>query len=133
MPNNFKSLTVKMKADDIAVLNQRLKQCGFETLGDLARAFANGMVTSKELVQPLADQIAVKLLSNNVTVGHAMPPQAGNEHEVMSLGRDLIPRPIAYKASEQSRLSRLSSKIMTIALARLSYRGNSEEFEGCQF
>lgn len=44
---------MRMTDDQIAILNQRLEQLGFETMGDYARALTEGVVGSRQLVLPL--------------------------------------------------------------------------------
>ena len=57
--------------------SQRLKQSGFETLGDLVRAYTDGVLASKQLVQPFADEltnsIVVKLSTMDCTANANIP------------------------------------------------------------
>jgi hypothetical protein len=53
-----------MTEEQIAALNLPLQQLGFATLGDYARAFTEGVVGNEQLVEALADRIAVKMTTN---------------------------------------------------------------------
>lgn len=55
---------MRMTDDQIAILNQRLQQLGFETMGDYARALTEGIVGNEQLVEALADRIVVKMTTN---------------------------------------------------------------------
>lgn len=52
--SDWRTVSIKLKADQIAALNLRLKQLGFETMGDCARALTEGVVGNKQLVDELA-------------------------------------------------------------------------------
>ena len=56
-----------MKEDQIAALNLRLKQLGFETMGDYARALTEGVVGNRQLVDDLAEAIAEKMVVKMTT------------------------------------------------------------------
>ena len=68
---------MRMTDDQIAVLNQRLQQLGFETMGDYARALTEGVVGSRQLVEELAtaiaDKIVVKMTTNAAPASDAAP------------------------------------------------------------
>ena len=51
-----------MTEEQLATFNQRLQQFGFETMGDYARAFTEGVVGSRQLVEELATAIADRLV-----------------------------------------------------------------------
>jgi hypothetical protein len=51
-----------MKDGQVAALNLRLKQLGFETICDYARALTEGMVGNSQLVDDLAEAIAEKMV-----------------------------------------------------------------------
>ena len=59
---------MKMTEEQLASLNLRLQQLGFETMGDYARALTEGVVGSRQLVEELAttiaDRIVVKMTTN---------------------------------------------------------------------
>ena len=59
---NWKSVTVRMKDDDVASLNQRLAQAGYKTLGEMVRAFTQGILGNNQLVEPLAEEIADRIV-----------------------------------------------------------------------
>ena len=50
-----KSVTVRMKIEDIASLNQRLAQSGFDTLGEMVRAYTQGIILYNQLVESFAE------------------------------------------------------------------------------
>ena len=64
----WRTVSIKLKDNQIAALNLRLKQLGFETMGDYARALTEGVVGNKQLVEDLAevlaDRIVVKMTTN---------------------------------------------------------------------
>jgi hypothetical protein len=89
-----------MKDDQVAALNLRLKQLGFETMGDYARALTEGVVGNRQLVDDLAEAIAEKMVVKMTTTLPILRQQTHTfERRVESHGRDLIPRPAAYKAA----------------------------------
>ena len=47
----------------MATLNQRLKQLGYSSLGELVGGIAAGVVTNRQVVEELADVIAAGLLT----------------------------------------------------------------------
>ena len=121
----WRKLGITLKEDELAALNMKMKQEGYATLGELIRAYVQDHFRpTDKVISDISERIASNLLAKWAATEQNTSIANTTTNTNMSLGRDLIPRPIAYKASEQSRLSRLSSKIMTIALARLSYRGN---------
>ena len=58
---------MKMNEEQLAVLNQRLQQLSFETMGDYARALTEGVVGSRQLVEELAATIADKIVVKMTT------------------------------------------------------------------
>jgi len=70
-----------MKEEDVASLNQRLAQAGYNTLGEMVRAFTQGAITNNLLVEPLADMIADRIDVKMLTRG-----QVKGLHEVRSPG-----------------------------------------------
>ncbi len=58
----WRTVSVRMKDSDIAILNQKLHQSGFGTLGDLVRAFNNGLFTNSNLMDALADNLSVRIV-----------------------------------------------------------------------
>ena len=61
--SDWRTVSIKLKHDQIAAHSLRLKQLGFETMGDYARALTEGVVGNKQLVDELAEAIAEKMLS----------------------------------------------------------------------
>ena|GEM_PF-3286450 len=59
---------MKLTDDQVAGLNLRLQQLGFETMGDYARALTDGVVGNEQLVgtlaETIADSIVVKMTTN---------------------------------------------------------------------
>ena len=66
--SDWRTVSIKMKDDQVAALNLRLKQLGYETMGDLARALTDGVVSNQLLVDDLADAIASKLVVKMTTM-----------------------------------------------------------------
>jgi hypothetical protein len=67
-----------MKDDQIAALNLRLKQLGFETMGDYARALTDGVMGNRQLVDDLAEAIAEKMVAKMTTGSIGKDPSLGN-------------------------------------------------------
>ena len=65
--SDWRTVSIKMKDDQIAALNLRLKQLGFETMGDYARALTEGVVGNRQLVDDLAEAIAEKMVVKMTT------------------------------------------------------------------
>ena len=59
--NEFKKLGLSLRSEDLVLLNQRLKETGFDSLGDLVRCFLKGGLTNADLVRPLAMEIASQI------------------------------------------------------------------------
>ena len=57
-----RTIGVRLKASDVVPLNMRLKQEGFETLGDMVKAYTSGVIGNKQLVKPLADELSSQIL-----------------------------------------------------------------------
>ncbi len=64
MKNEFKKIGLSLRSDDVVLLNQRLKENGFDSLGDLVRCFLKGGITNSDLVRPLAIEIASLIALN---------------------------------------------------------------------
>jgi len=67
---------MKLTDDQVAGLNLRLQQLGFETMGDYARALTDGVVGNEQLVGTLADAIADKIvvkMTTNLTQQRLQP------------------------------------------------------------
>ena len=70
---------MKLTEDQVAGLNLRLQQLGFETMGDYARALTEGVVGNKQLVCTLADSIVERIvvkITTNLTQQRLQQPQA---------------------------------------------------------
>jgi hypothetical protein len=72
MPSDsFKSVTVRMKSEDLAILNQTLQIDGYETIGDAVRDYIRGTFSfTEKSIQRLAAVLSpnvVKMLSNKHT------------------------------------------------------------------
>jgi hypothetical protein len=67
---------MKLTDDQVAGLNLRLQQLGFDSMGDYARAFTEGVVGNEQLVGTLADSIADKIvvkMTTNLTQQRLQP------------------------------------------------------------
>ena len=91
----METVGVRLKDTEVATLDQKLKQSGFNTLGDLVRAYNEGLLTNGHLLEPLADAISAGVVNKLLTSADA--PLA-NLNLKESHGWDSIPRPPAYKA-----------------------------------
>jgi hypothetical protein len=60
--SDWRTVSIKLNDDRIAALNLRLKQLGFESMGDYARALTEGVVGNRQLVDDLAEAIAEKMV-----------------------------------------------------------------------
>jgi hypothetical protein len=65
--SDWRTVSIKVKDDQIAALYLRLKQLGFETMGDYARALTEGVVGNRQLVDDLAEAIAEKMVVKMTT------------------------------------------------------------------
>ena len=90
---NWKSVTVRLKEEDVASLNQRLAQAGYNTLGEMARAFTQGILTNNQLVEPLADAIADRIVVKMSTLSESMEfPQLNTPHHTAHLSGPVVQR-----------------------------------------
>jgi hypothetical protein len=68
---------MKLTDDQLATLNLRLQQLGFESMGDYARALTEGVVGNKQLVgtlaEDIADRIVVKMTTSATRATDAAP------------------------------------------------------------
>ena len=88
---------MKMTDEQLATLNQRLQQLGFETMGDYARALTEGVVGSRQLVEELATTIADKIVVKMTTNAAPTTDAAHAMKSVRSLGFE--PRLVAWRAT----------------------------------
>ncbi len=66
--SDWRTVGVRLKDEDVATLNQRLKQLGYSSLGELVGGIATGVVTNRQVVEELADVIAGKVVNNLLTM-----------------------------------------------------------------
>ena len=88
---NWKSVTVRLKEEDIALLNQRLKQSGFSSLGGFVRAFTQGIITNDRLVEPLAEKVADRIVVKMSTSRPMITTIPAHETDKACGRRDLNP------------------------------------------
>ena len=104
--SNWRTVGVRLKEEQVATLNQRLKQLGYSSLNEFVGGLTGGVITNRLLVEELAEALAGKIVNNLLTASAQNPRDTvgllldGSVDGGMerSLGRDLIPRPTAYKA-----------------------------------
>ena len=61
---DWKTVGVRLREEEVGSLNIRLKQFGYETLGDFVRAVALGQIDPSKLANSdFADQLAVKIVN----------------------------------------------------------------------
>lgn len=64
---NWRTVGVRLKEEQVAVLNQRLGQLGYSTLSELVGGIASGVITNRQLVEDLADVLSVKIVNRLLT------------------------------------------------------------------
>ena len=65
--SNWRTVGVRLKDEQVAVLNQRLGQLGYSTLSELVGGIASGVITNKQLVEELADVLSNKIVNKLLT------------------------------------------------------------------
>jgi hypothetical protein len=65
--SDWRTVSIKLKEDQIADLNLRLQQLGFETMGDYVRALTGGVMGNKQLVDELAEALVEKMVVKMTT------------------------------------------------------------------
>ena len=60
MPDNWKTLSARMKESDIPTFNIEMKKLGYSSLNDLAQTVLTGGFTNEKLVDALVDRIVNK-------------------------------------------------------------------------
>jgi hypothetical protein len=58
---------VRLKEEQAALLNQRLQQLGYATLGELVGGLAEGVITNKQVVEELGDGVASRVVNKMLT------------------------------------------------------------------
>ncbi len=96
--SNWRTVSVRLKEEQVAMLNQRLKHLGYGSLNELVGGLTVGVVTNRQVVEELADVLAAKIVNNLTTLQPRLGVLPVESSVRRSLGRDLIPRPTAYKA-----------------------------------
>lgn len=64
---NWRTVGVRLKDEQVAVLNQRLGQLGYSTLSGLVGGLADGVITNKQLVEDLVDVLSDKIVNKLLT------------------------------------------------------------------
>jgi hypothetical protein len=57
----FQTIGVSLKSEELSLLNQRLKQSGFNSLGDMVKAFCRGAITNRDLIAPFIEEISTQI------------------------------------------------------------------------
>ena len=96
--SNWRTVGVRLKDEQVAVLNQRLGQLGYSTLGEFVGGLADSVITNKQLVEDLADVLSERIVNKLLTSPPAQRESPLAVESVKSHGWDSIPRPPAYKA-----------------------------------
>jgi hypothetical protein len=86
--SKWRTVSIELKEEQIAALNLKLRQLGFETMGDFARALTDGVVGNKPLVEELAEVVASKLVVKMTT--NPSPLSAVTPNLSVKLGADRI-------------------------------------------
>jgi hypothetical protein len=97
--SDWRTVGVRLKEADVAQLNQRLKQLGYGSLNEFVGGITAGVVTNKQVVEELAEAIADRIVNKLLTQPAGQLPIPADLNVKESHGRDLIPRPAAYKAA----------------------------------
>jgi len=63
----WRTVSMKLTDDQVAGLNLRLQQLGFDSMGDYARALIDGVVGNEQMVGTLADCIADRIVVKMTT------------------------------------------------------------------
>ena len=95
--SDWRTVSVRLREEQVANLNQRLKQLGYGSLNELVGGIAAGVVTNRQVVEELADLLAAKIVNSLTTLQPRLGELPLQSSVRRSLGRDLIPRPTAYK------------------------------------
>ena len=64
---NWRTVGVRLKDEQVAVLNQRLGQLGYSTLSELVGGPADGVITNNQLVEDLADVLSERIVNKLLT------------------------------------------------------------------
>ncbi len=123
----WRTVSIEMKDDQIAALNLRLKQLGFETMGDYARALTEGVVGNRQLVDDLAEAIAEKMVVK-MTTTQPIPERLRTDSEradtcwAGSSAVECLPRTQEVRGSNplQSTKSQLFWKVSAACKSRAS-------------
>ena len=65
---NWRTVGVRVTEEQLAVLNQKLAQLGYSTLGELVGNLAEGVITNKQVVEELANTVADRIVNKMLTV-----------------------------------------------------------------
>ena len=72
----WKTVGIRLKETELAILNQRLKQSGFGSLGELVKAYTQDRISNEQLVEPLAERIAERIV--NILLTTQIVPRQGS-------------------------------------------------------
>jgi hypothetical protein len=126
----WRKLGITLKEDELAALNMKMKQEGYASLGELIRGYIDGSFRPTEkAISDISERVASNLLANSLPTEQNTSSAIAVTRTRKSLGRDLIPRPIAYKRMQQSRLSKHKSNCLS--LLGLQYLIESQPREDC--
>ncbi len=87
---------VRVTEEQLAVLNQKLAQLGYSTLGELVGGLAEGVITNKDVVGELANTLADRIVTKMLTVQPVLTDVPRAMKSVRSLG--FGPRLPAWRA-----------------------------------
>jgi hypothetical protein len=79
---NWRTVGVRLKEEQLAVLNQQLQKLGYATLGELVGGLADGVITNKRLVEDLAEVLSDRIVNKMLTV---RSPAADATHAMRSV------------------------------------------------
>ena len=58
----------RLNEEQVALLNQKLAQLGYSTLGELVGGLAEGVITNKQVVEELANTLSDRIVNKMLTV-----------------------------------------------------------------
>ena len=95
--SDWRTVGVRLKGEDVAQLNLRLKQLGYGSLNEFVGGITAGVVTNKQVVEELADVLAGKIV-NKLLTSNPQPesirtnPERGQGNWAGSSAVECLPR-----------------------------------------
>ncbi len=77
--SDWRTVGVRLKEEDVAQLNQRLKQLGYGSLNEFVGGITKGVVTNKQIVDELAEAVADRIVNKLLNSPLGKEPNLGEE------------------------------------------------------